>query len=213
MPKALIFAQTNNRKGKRDGDEFWRCACEFSEWFEAQSPANSCDVVGIDVKGAGKAGTRRMILDILDTNSGLDFVGFFCHGHPWGLSLGINSKWGTPHTKVLAKAIAGACEGRVKIGLFACSCGRGRYMVRRERNVKNRWLSHPTNKEGFAMHLCGELQQVGCRADIMAHLHPGHTVRNWSKVMCYPLAGIVRRERMEYSKDAPDWAFRLIWND
>jgi hypothetical protein len=215
MSQALLIAQTNNRKGKRDGDEFWARAQDCYGWYTARSQANSAELVGIGRDKMGRKASKALILSAIRQTHGLDVLAFFCHGHPWGLSLGFNTRWSNADTADLADAIAEACGGSVHIGLYACSCGRGRYRTNKDRNTDSRLVGFPGPKEGFAMHLTSELMKRGVRADVLAHLHPGHTTRNWSKVLCYPMpgpvSGVIHRERKSTKGKSGDlWPFDML---
>jgi hypothetical protein len=209
---ALLIAQTNNRKGKRDGDEFIAQAKRCGQWWVERDEWNTWEMCGIDRKKTGAAGARNAVYAAIEDQDHIDMVGFFCHGFPWGLSLGINHRWRHGDTSELAKRLAVKCGDRLRVGLFACSCARG---MNRDADVRrsNRWEPRPDWREGFAMHLCGELAHNGVQADVLAHFEPGHTTRNRTKAMCYPLSGIIRREKLripEHVNRHRYWPFDMM---
>lgn len=202
MSTGLIFTETKNRKGKRDGAEFKTMANGLGHYWRTNS-----NLTGIRVTrlyDETKKQKQNTVLGELATVSHLSRLAFFCHGWPSGISLGFKSK----DVPKLARAIAAACESNVVyIGLYACLTGRGAFWggSKRKINMANRTERIVTPREGFAMYLCSELAKLNIHAVITAHLTSGHTTRNPYKVRISQHNRRICRSRMVESKPLIPW--------
>jgi len=196
MVKSLIFTETKNRKGKRDGDEFSREAHALGEYW-----ADGGDVAVCALGDGNKYYKRKILESALGKFHDLERIAFVCHGTSSGISLGVS----VGNLPEFARHIAAACSGnRVHIALYACLTGRGNFWGGRfnRKNVNDRTEAIVTWREGFAMLLCRLLDELGVHAIITAHLTAGHTMRNPYKVRIEKIAGAYTRRRM-CPKDKP----------
>lgn len=220
MSLTLIFSETHNRRFKHDGDEFKARARDMDEMIESANP----DAVSRLIL-AGKSTKKQkqtLVSNTLAQVSNLKRLAFFCHGWPSGISLGYSIK----EVPLLARSIAAACENHtVYIGLFACLTGRGRFWggKRNKKNFENRSERVVTPREGFAMYLCAQLEELGIHAIITAHLTSGHTTRNPYKVriekegshynktrMCLPQPRAQWHQWLKKLTNDPGFPFRLL---
>ena len=202
MTVGFIFSETKNRRNKRDGDEFKRCASELQELWEGDQNLSRSKLI---LAGAeNKTAKRELVYSTLRRTSDLQRIAFLCHGWPSGISMGFDSK----HVAQLARAIASSCcSNVVYIGLFACLTGMGKFWggKRNKKNLNDRAEKIVTPREGFAMYLCSELDKLGIHAVITAHLTSGHTTRNPYKVRIEERNGLINRQRMCPSSPSVDW--------
>lgn len=207
-----IFTETHNRKGKRDGQEFrlqatglhnvWQGIFDDGIFHGTIESANKVHMHRLtDQKPKQK---KQFIYDTLEQINDLERMAFFCHGTPKGLSLGF--KLGD--VPRLAASIAAACKSNVVyIGLYACLTGRGNFWGGRtnKKNTQDRKEKVVTKREGFAMLLCKELDDLGIHAVITAHTTSGHTTYNPYKVRIERAGDYITRTRMCKSDDPFVW--------
>ncbi len=183
MTDALIIAYARNswwprlRLWRRDGDEFAREANRFAGLY---------DQAGLDATvkmytSKNKYSLRSQTIDDIQDNDGFGTFAAFCHGS-W--------KWlfGTGHqiwnVTELARAILLNCRADEDptIILYACSCGRGRWVIpwKKRKAIVERTRIY--GKDGFAHRLSAELGNLGIRAKVFAHTNGGHTT--WNPNLC-----------------------------
>jgi hypothetical protein len=151
-----------------------------------------------------RAQKRADILEKLSDIKDLDRLALFCHGTPKGISLGFT----VANIQELARAIAAACGSNVVyIGLYACLTGRGNFWggTKNRKNLEDRKEKIVTKREGFAMLLCRELDDLGIHAVITAHLTAGHTTYNPYKVRIERKGDYITRTRMCKADPRDKW--------
>jgi len=185
MTNTLCIATARNSwstkgggKWLHDGDYF---VSEMTHFIRHEEVTHGADVVGKMYTNKNRLALRSRTIDDIQNNPGFDTLAFFCHGS-W--------KWlfGTGHQiwnlSELASAIASSCyidkraQRRVTIVLYACSCGRGKWVLPWS---KRRALVERTSiqgQHGFAHMLSAELGARGVVAHVFAHTAKGDTTRN-----------------------------------
>lgn len=203
MGTHLIFADSSNRKGKSDGDEFvneaialWKASVTLNIGDYTRETIEKSTHAKRFKRYEKESSNRNSIIGFIDGAYDLKSVSILCHGWQTGISLGFRSRRNgrtTVEVEQLAKAIAESCSGgNITVRLFCCLAGRSAYkwwkkksiwsMQDRTKNVEDVQITNPTWRDGFAMHLCGELKKRGVDATIYAHLTSGHSTRNPYKV-------------------------------
>jgi hypothetical protein len=202
MSSALIFTETANRKGKRDGDEFRMQANGLFNHWAVDGKIAKCDQKRVGKWSRNEK--KQYVLNTLSACRNLKRLAFFCHGTPKGISLGFS----VANVRELARAIAAACGTNVVyIGLYACLTGRGNFWggTKNHKNLEDRKEKVVTKREGFAMLLCKELDDLGIHAVITAHLTAGHTTYNPYKVRIERNGVYITRRRLTHSTPRKDW--------
>jgi hypothetical protein len=202
MNSSLIFTETANRKGKRDGDEFRLQANGLENHWGADPIGERVRTIRL-VK-ASRAAKKQAVLSVLNEYDNVNRIAFFCHGTPKGISLGFS----VANIRELARAIAAACGSNVVyIGLYACLTGRGNFWggTKNRKNLEDRKEKIVTKREGFAMLLCRELDDLGVHAVITAHLTSGHTTYNPYKVRIEKRGDYITRTRMCKAEPRDKW--------
>ena len=185
MTNTLCIATARNSwstkgggKWLHDGDYF---VSEMTRYLHHDEVAHGSDVVCKMYTSKNRLALRSRTIEDIQDNPGFDTLALFCHGS-W--------KWlfGTGHQiwnlSELASAIASSCyidkraQRRVTIVLYACSCGRGKWVLPWS---KRRALVERTSiqgQHGFAHMLSAELGARGVVVHVFAHTAKGDTTRN-----------------------------------
>jgi hypothetical protein len=248
MNSSLIFTETANRKGKRDGDEF-RLQANGLENHWGSEPIGE-RVRTIRLVKASRAAKKQAVLSVLNEYDNVNRIAFFCHGTPKGISLGFTVANIPAHQKEsalglqlrtyenwpeLSRQLAGqtwyisdcirASRGEAISGggcpgdCIGHRLGTGNAMSKtaktrrlywsstrdRKCNVEDRKEKIVTKREGFAMLLCRELDDLGIHAVITAHLTAGHTTYNPYKVRIERKGDYITRRRLCPNKPRDEW--------
>jgi hypothetical protein len=167
--RALAFMPDRNTGERHD----------FTGAFRPEANAfvkrhDALPAVMVNIADPLKRRTEHVIAAITASQSPLELIAFFCHGHPLGLQLvgdravrsggSVQVEAHGETIRKLAAAIASRSKPDVRVVLYACSAGNG---------------AQPDGDEGFADRLRDALCVAGARHNqVFAHTTAGHATQN-----------------------------------